>query len=365
MPKVFGPGSPEAAEVASNPGQAFADFVGIAIHCAQGEALCSSANHGRPDLLPDEPGGYSGFNALFGNKYVAPQISNGPMKDLFGNVIQDSAGHVGFPGFDGVFPRVTLSYVAAMQEHGVPITFGYISDAHDKHGVSGEIHKSYGPGEAGYVQQLHDYDTAFAEFFARLERDGITKDNTLFVVTTEEEDHFVGGTPANPGCDGVNDAVPVDTRQLPADDRRRLHAQRHGGERQPARAARDPEEQHDAVPGAFGHGARLLPRQQSCPDAAVTRTFERDVAGLSGVNPITGATDQLSDKLVDRVGMDALHMITGDPLRTPTFIDFLDPNYFGFRGAANCASPCVTAPGDWSNRAARSPGTTAVTRTTS
>ncbi len=201
--KVFGPGSDEAAEVAANPGQAFADFVGIAIHCAQGETLCSDANHGRPDLLPQEPGGYSGFNGLFGNKYVAPQISTGPMKDLFGNVIQDSAGHVGFPGFDGVFPRVTLSYIAAMQEHGVPITFGYLSDAHDNHGVSGEIHKTYGPGEAGYVQQLHDYDQAFATFFARLQSDGITKDNTLFVITTEEEDHFVGGTPVNPGCDGV------------------------------------------------------------------------------------------------------------------------------------------------------------------
>ena len=167
----------------ANPGQAFADFVGIAIHCAQGEALCSDANRGRPDLLPQEPGGYSGFNGLFGNKYVAPQISTGPMKDLFGNVIQDSAGHVGFPGFDGVFPRVTLSYIAAMQEHGVPITFGYLSDAHDNHGVSGEIHKTYGPGEAGYVQQLHDYDQAFATFFARLQSDGITKDNTLFVIT--------------------------------------------------------------------------------------------------------------------------------------------------------------------------------------
>ena len=78
--KVFGPASDEAAEVVANPGQAFADFVGIAIHCAQGETLCSDANHGRPDLLPQEPGGYSGFNGLFGNKYVAPQISTGPMK---------------------------------------------------------------------------------------------------------------------------------------------------------------------------------------------------------------------------------------------------------------------------------------------
>jgi hypothetical protein len=346
VPKVFGPGSPEAQEVTSDPGQAFADFVGVAIHCAQGEAMCSSANHGRPDLLPDEPGGYSGFNALFGNKYVAPQISSGPMKDLFGNTIQDSAGHVGFPGFDGVFPRVTLSYVAAMQEHGVPITFGYISDAHDNHGVSGEIHKSYGPGEAGYVQQLRDYDAAFAEFFTRLQRDGITKENTLFVVTTEEEDHFVGGTPVNPGCDGVTtpcqwkhvDCPPTtgadcthNVTEVNANLRGLLATQKSNS---------TPFTVHSDMAPAFyldGNPAR---------DATVTRTFERDVASLTGVNPITGATDQLSDKLVDRVGMDALHMITGDPLRTPTFVDFLDPNYFGFAAASNCSSPCVTAPGD-------------------
>jgi hypothetical protein len=350
VPKVFGPGSPEAAEVASNPGQAFADFVGIAIHCAGGEALCSPANGGRPDVLPDEPGGYSGFNALFGHKYVAPQISPElPMRDLFGNVIQDAAGHIGFPGFDGVFPRVTLSYVAAMQEHGVPITFGYISDAHDDHGVSGEVHRSYGPGEAGYVQQLHDYDQAFAAFFARLERDGITKDNTLFVITTEEEDHFVGGTPLNPGCDGVTtpcqwthvDCPPTsgadcahNVTEVNANLRGLLATQK---------ANTTPFQVHSDMAPAFyldGNPAR---------DAVVTRRFERDVSSLTGVNPITGQTDQLSDKLVDRVGMDALHMITGDPLRTPTFIDFLDPNYFGFAGAPNCSSPCVTAPGSWSH----------------
>jgi hypothetical protein len=43
IPTVFGAGSPEAAEVTSNPGQAFADFVGIGVHCAQGSAICWAA----------------------------------------------------------------------------------------------------------------------------------------------------------------------------------------------------------------------------------------------------------------------------------------------------------------------------------
>jgi len=79
VPTVFGPGSPEAVQaLADSPGtpatQSFADFVGIGVHCAAGSATCAAANHGRPDLLPDEPGGYSGFNGLFGAKYVDPVI---------------------------------------------------------------------------------------------------------------------------------------------------------------------------------------------------------------------------------------------------------------------------------------------------
>ncbi|PYX05023.1 MAG: hypothetical protein DMG88_22845, partial [Acidobacteria bacterium] len=83
IPTVFGAGSAEAMEVASNPGQAFADFVGIGVHCAQNSATCAAANNGKADLLSDEPGGYSGFNGLFGAKYVNPVIKkDGPMTDL-------------------------------------------------------------------------------------------------------------------------------------------------------------------------------------------------------------------------------------------------------------------------------------------
>src|SRR5712672_714923 len=56
IPTVFGANSPQAAEVKSNPGQAFADFVGIGVHCAKGNDLCSAAHTGEPDQLPNEPG---------------------------------------------------------------------------------------------------------------------------------------------------------------------------------------------------------------------------------------------------------------------------------------------------------------------
>jgi hypothetical protein len=76
-----------------------------------------------------------------------------------------------------------------MQEAGIPITYAYVSDAHDAHGISGSIHAAYGPGEVGYTQQLQAYDQAFQKFFDRLAADGINKRNTLFVFTVDEGDH--------------------------------------------------------------------------------------------------------------------------------------------------------------------------------
>jgi hypothetical protein len=54
-------------EAKSNFRKAIADYEGIAVHCAAGDPLCAAANNGVPDLLAQEPNGYSGFNALYGN----------------------------------------------------------------------------------------------------------------------------------------------------------------------------------------------------------------------------------------------------------------------------------------------------------
>jgi hypothetical protein len=325
IPTVFGAVSAEANEVVSNPKQAFADFVGIGIHCAAGAALCSSANSGRPDRLPNEPGGYSGFNGLFGHKYVAPQISpNGPLTDLSGNVIQSPSGNVGFPGFDGMAAAVSLAYVAAMQEHGVPVTYAYISDAHDKHPTG----PAYGPGQAGYVTALQAYDTAFATFFERLAQDGINGSNTLFVFTADEGDHFVGGAPTPVGCDGVT--TPCTYSQIGE-----INANL-AGLLATEQGVTTPFKVHsDSAPAVYITGN---------PDraAVVTRTFERATAQLTAVNPITGNTDTITQAMADPVEMKLLHMIAADPARTPTFILFADPNYFLFAGAPNCNSPCVT-----------------------
>jgi outer membrane murein-binding lipoprotein Lpp len=340
MTKVFGSGSPEWNEaLASNAAPAGTaarnlaqtDFVGIAVHCGAGGGICAGNPKARPDLLPDEPGGYSGFQGLFGAKYVNPAINGGSatMQNLNGTPITDQFGQPGFPGFDGLFASTTLSYVAQMQESGIPITYGYISDAHDQHGVAGEIHATRGPGEADYVQQLKNYDDAFAKFFARLEADGINKSNTLFAFTVEEGDHFAGSKPTNPGCDGVN--VPC-TYSLVGEVNGNLAGLMA----------------QDGVTTPFTVHADMAPTiyitGNPARNAPVTRTFGRTLAKLNRVNPYTGQPEDLSAAVADPVGMKALHMVTADPQRTPTLTMFAQPDWFFFTGAPNCSTPCITVP---------------------
>ncbi|HLL78392.1 MAG TPA: hypothetical protein VKT25_02765 [Ktedonobacteraceae bacterium] len=325
VPTVFGAGSPQAIEAQANPVLAQADFVGIGIHCAQSSALCSSTNNGRPDLLPNEPGGYNGYMGLFGHKYVAPQISpSGPLTDLNGNIIQDPHGNIGFPGFDGMSASVSLSYVAAMQEHGVPVTYAYISDAHDAHPNG----PAYGPGQAGYVAALKSYDNAFATFFTRLANDGINSNNTLFVFTADEGDHFVGGAPTPSNCNGVTVACNYSViGEVNANLAGLLATQQN---------ITTPFKVHsDAAPNIYITG------NPSRTNQTVTRPFERAVGKLTAVNPITGQSGKLTNYLADPVEMNLLHMITADPNRTPTFTMFADPNYYLYAGAPNCSSPCV------------------------
>ena len=335
IPTVFGAGSPEAAEVVSNPGQAFADFVGIGVHCAQGSAVCTAQNSGRPDLLPDEPGDYSDFNGLFGAKYVNPVIKpSGPMTDLDGTVIQDATGHIGFPGFDGMEATVSLAWVAQMQEAGIPVTYAYISDAHDGHGTAGSIHFAYGPGEFGYTQQLQAYDQAFQKFFDRLEADGIDKSNTLFVFTVDEGDHFVGDTPTPAGCDGVTTPCTYNhVGEINADLRRMVYTQSGDSTLFSVHS--------DDAPTVYVNGTSAQPiRDQTDP---LVRNLEREMSQLSWLNPYTGVVENnIMVALADHIGMKTLHMVTADPFRTPTFTPFADPDWFFFATSGTPPATCAT-----------------------
>jgi hypothetical protein len=339
VPVVFGAGSPEAQEVAGDGGaagtQSFADFVGIGVHCAQESSVCGGSEHARPDLQPDEPGGYDGFEGLFGAKYVNPVISpDGPMVDLNGGVIQDANGHIGFPGFDGMEAKVSLAYVAQMQESGIPITYAYISDAHDEHGTSGNQHFAYGPGEAGYVGQLHEYDQAFADFFQRLASDGINSSNTLFVITVDEGDHFVGDAPTPAGCDGVTTPCTYNrVGEINGDLRRMVYTQ--FGDQTVYSV------HSDDAPNVYVNGTAAQPiRDQNDP---VVRNLEREMAQLNWLNPYTNQVENnIMVALADHTGMKTLHMITADPFRTPTFTPFADPDWFFFASSATPPATCGT-----------------------
>ena len=335
IPTFFGPASPEAAQAnADSPGQSatqtFADYVGIGVHCAQGSLVCGASTHAKADVLPDEPGSYTGFNALMGAKYVNPVIkTNGPMTDLNNNVIKDQNGHIGFPGFDGMEATVTLSYVAQMQEAHIPVTYAYISDAHDGHGLSGKDHFAYGPGEAGYVQQLHDYDQAFQSFFDRLAADGIDKSNTLFVFTVDEGDHFAGDQPTNTGCDGVTTPCTYNrVGEINGDLRRMIHQQFNDSTLFTVHS--------DDAPTVYVQG------NPSRTNSTV-RTLERESAALSWLNPYTGQVqNDITQALADPVTEKTLHMVTADPMRTPTFTLFADPNWFFFATGGPSPAPCAT-----------------------
>jgi hypothetical protein len=337
---VYGVNSPEAQETTA---QRTSDFVGIAVHCGVADSatggLCSTANHARPDVLPDEPGGYTGFNGLFGHKYIAPLISpGGPLTDLNSNVIKDSNGNVGFPGFDGMSAAVSLGYVAAMQEHGIPVTYAYISDAHDLAGAAS--HTALGPGEQGYEQQLKAYDDAFAKFFARLQSDGITPKNTLFVFTADEGDHFTGGPPTNPSCTGAT----IDNSQNPPVVTPGNYCNYTKTPTNPTTPPGPPfgevatgldgllaQEQglnnytftvgNDTAPGIYLNG------NPGSADPS-TRAFERATGALTVTNPLTSKVETLAQYLADPVEMNLLHMVTADPSRTPTFTLFGRPDYY-------------------------------------
>jgi hypothetical protein len=328
LENVFGKDSPEAQEGRSDKGRATADFVGLAIHCAQGSALCGGPE-AVADPLPDQSGGYDGFKALFGSKYVAPRINSSPqLKDLDGNPIQDKDGNIGFPGFDSMLPRVSLAYAAQLLEAGVPIVNAYASDAHDNHAQPNS--PAFGPGTKDDVSQLAAYDRAFANFFDRLKKDGIDETDTLFVFTTDESDHFVGSAPSPDNCDGVHvpctygstGEITVDLRRIVADQRRNetpfvVHA--------------------DSAPAFYVTGKP----DQTDPAA---RSLERDFLSVTALNPLTGETGPLALAAVDQEGMRFLHMGSADKDRLPTFILYQDQDFYGMVPRVPNLVPCSTAP---------------------
>jgi hypothetical protein len=353
VPTVFGAGSPEATQTANDPDRfkdvETAQYVGEAIHCAQDSSICGNSSRAVADKLPTEPGGYDGFQALFGAKYIAPAIggganvthdgfpvtdANGNLTDLDGNTMQDSFTHTpGFPGFSPTAAQ-SLAVVADMQEAGIPVTYAYISDTHDK--KSGQTGctspgNALGPGDACAVSSLHAYDQAFAEFFQRLADDGITPANTLFEISAEENDQFAGANvgratePTPAGCDGVT--VPchytnTQDGELAANIKGLLSTTASSGT------------QFDVD----AQGASLYVHGRPGPNDPTVRQLERDTAGMTSSLTYSGIpNEKIAKYQADQVEQRILHMQTNDPLRTPTYSIFPMPDYFFGTSGPNVA----------------------------
>ena len=403
--KVFGAGSPQAAlsnfsfknfgkedvdhdgDIAKDNGLATADFEGISIHCSQTDSATGGVcANGQPDLLPDEPGGYGGFKGLFGALQVNPLLTGQPdatddgteanlgtgnaiadvapaVKDVFNysfpgcsacnpagsQPVADANGNPGFPGFDPSAAQ-SLGYIAAMQESGIPVTFAYIADLHNDNSPHGELNggNAFGPGEAGYETQLREYNQAFTAFFERLNHDGINKSNTLFAITVDEGDHFAGGTPTNPGCDGVTVPCTYGPQNQPGP-----HAVGEQGVQLNEALKR---ETGDEVPFDIHFDDAPTVDVHACPSASTVctpdapqppgpndpnvRRLEHDMASLTLPDQITGASDPVLQHIADRTDEGILHMVTEDPLRTPSFTLFGNPTFFYETGTCeNQAAP--------------------------
>ncbi len=279
------------------------------------------------------------------------------MDDTSGNPITDPDGYCGFPGFDGMLAQNTLGYVEQMQENGVPVTYGYISDAHDLHApiASSDSYSSSatGPGELGHLQQLKAYDTAFENFFQNLKQHGIDQHNTLFVVTVDEGDHFAGGigTP-QPGQNWLryNHTTCTNLSQCPADQIGEVDANLKS-----LVTAQDPgattswDIHFDDAPTFYVNG------QPGRTDTAVRR-LERAVGGLSSVDPYVRdsqgnpETVPLTVSMADPVEEQTLHMVNTDPLRTPTFTMFGNADFF-FQTSNPCSgvAECVLSGFAWNH----------------
>jgi hypothetical protein len=325
--KVFGASSPQATESIANQTN---DFIGAAIHCAFGSPFCKAQSNVVPvaDLLPSEPGAYSGYQALFGLKYMIPVL--GGLTDYNGTPIT-GFGQLNF----NPQPAQTLAVVEIMLKKGIPVVFAYIADAHDNHeGPSLSAEHTFGPGEAPYVKQLSDYNAAFGTFFANLKAAGIDQSNTLFIFTPDEGDHFSGAAPSPANCDGAKVVNGVVTPDIPC-----TYGVNGVGELD--------YDLNLAVANAgvgtpfsyhFDDAATVYVQGNPLPSSPTVRQLEKTMASLNTVNPQTGLAESLlgtglgaslQGAIVDQVGQKLLHMSSAsDPKRDPTFTFFGDPNFF-------------------------------------
>jgi len=410
LANFFGANSPEVqqlnADTDSFKQQETNDYVGVGVHCAQEASFCADAEavkYGQTtpshtavtDSLPAEPGGYTGYQALFGHKYLTSQLSaaansggdrvvNGdsyPVLDAQGNLTDLNGVTMrgnfktpsvndftpGFPGFGPISAAQSLAYTADMLETGVPVVYGYISDAHERKGQgptpqsgcsnpSTSSTAAQGPADPCYKANLASYNAAFEKFFQRLADDGITPSNTVFMFSSEEGDHFAGanvGRSIEPNCTGTPETTDYTCS--------------YAGTGASARIGEQFVQIHGLLKNQLGNttpfynepqGNSIFITGNPGPTDPVTRQLERDFGNAQVFDSYDSATENLTQYEVDPTVEQLLHFVNADPNRTPSFTVWPKGDFFLTSGtqdkstaldgcpagttAANAATNCVS-----------------------
>ena len=336
IPKVFGPNSPEAQQLAADPDSfkdaETADYVGIAVHCATNanvDVLLDRpggqvrpdrpvADRRRPTCCPTSRAGTPATRRLFGHRYVAPQLGAGTPNLTTQRVPGHERGRQpgrperqpdqrrvpdDSPGLPGLRQHQRVADARLHGRHAGVRRPGR-QRLHRRHprerahpGPDRPGQPCYGApaalgsGTACYIAQAQYYNQAFGTFFQRLAADGITPANTVFVVSSDEGDHEAGAnvgraiqpTPAN--CDGATvsgDTVTPDVLcTYPAGTFGELAGNMTGLLATQKNNTTPFSLETDTAPEFYVTG-------NPGPNAPAVRTLERDVAGLTAFNPYTG-----------------------------------------------------------------------------
>ncbi|HEX4218870.1 MAG TPA: hypothetical protein VHZ02_10905 [Acidimicrobiales bacterium] len=390
---VFGSASPEQAQVNNDPDaykdQETNDYLGLAVHCAAASPFCANATavkYGQSSPTPSAAPDQTGYQAVFGAKYLQPAVKStisalpgatttptglygpsghqvtdaaGNLVDLFGNEIDGQyASTPGFPGFGGITAAQSLAYTADLQEAGVPVTYAYISDLHEKKyyasgsptcttaGAGGPAYKNdgagLGPADPCYTYNASQYNAAFADFFARLAADGITPANTEFVFNADEGDHFNGanvGRAIEPTCTGTPGTTNYSC-SYPTGSVGEVDTNIHGllsaqeGSNPGSTVAFFNEPQGDTV---YVNG-------QPSPTDAMTRGLENAFASARIRDPFASSTADvpLTNFMADQEEEQLLHYVVADPARTPTFTVFPQSDAYLSDGSSDTCSSGTT-----------------------
>jgi hypothetical protein len=389
----FGVGSPEDQQTQADPDtfkdQETNDYLGVGVHCAAGDGFCANTmaiKYGQStpshtavtDSLPDEPNGYTGFQALFGHRYLTPQLAqaaNSGQNRVFGNgdsfPVVDSSGNLtdlngqtmkgafrtqpgnqftpGFPGFGPISAAQTLAYVADMQETGVPVTYGYISDVHEKKTAGGNAQTgcsnpsmasgaAQGPGDFCDEQNLQNYNTAFTKFFQRLADDGITAGNTLFVITADEGDHFSGANLTRAVQPTCTTPPPISWMTLSSTcSYSTVSGTQRIGEMQVSVHGLLQNQEGNTTPFYNeSQGNSIYINGQPGPNDPATRQMEHDFFSATANDVFDGnLQENITQYMADPTVEQLLHFVNADPARTPTFTLFPKPDFFFTIGATD------------------------------